>query len=171
MLKEKNVKIGKLDETDETIDSDLINAVADLYSVEKHIILTLNDLSEKIKENPEKEDILLFDLISKLLNEVRSHRAKHMKYIAKLKKRSVWCYYKHFIGAGMQFGEVAMKEIYRGNKERALECLETSNFCFNTIIFLNTIAKKLNKVVNEDGDNTEEKRPKIQLQKRKHRGS
>lgn len=150
MLDEKKVKeileSGKISLYDIDRDTDLMWAIADLYNIEKHLNMALNNLASKLSKNQEDKKLrIAFEALCGLLNEVRKHRAKHLKHIEKLKLFSAWCNYKHFLGAMMQFGEVASKEIYMGNLERARECFETSQFCFEAIMFLNMLAKKLEK--------------------------
>ena len=143
MLKEKIEEIlkGKVDINDIDRDADLIWALSDLYNVEKHLNMVLNNLIT----NKDKDSEILIPFIMELLDKVRKERAKHLKKIQKLKKYSVWCIYKHLLGAMMQFGEVAAKEISMGNLDRARECFETSEFCFETIMLLNKVAEKINK--------------------------
>lgn len=158
---EKILEEGKINLYDIDRDADLMWAVADLWNIEKHLNMTLNNLSAKLKENPNDKKLnTLFVLISKILDEVRKYRAKNLKHLEKLKLFSIWCVYKHLLGAMMQFGEVGAKEISMGNYERARECFETSEFCYNTIIFLNHVAKEINEV-EKDGNTTKEKRPEV----------
>lgn len=151
MLKKEKIKEmiekGKIDLYDIDKEADLLWAVADLYCVEKHLNMSLNHISAKLKENPSENLKKLYEALARLLNEVRKERAKHLKKIAKLKYYSVWCIYKHLLGAMMQFGEVASKCIFSNQFEEAKECYETSEFCFETILFLNALAKKFNKEV------------------------
>lgn len=169
---EKILEGGKIDLYDIDRDADLMWAVADLWNIEKHLNMSLNNISAKLQKNPNDKKLnLLFEALSELLDNVRKERGKHLKHLYKLKVYGIWCSTKHFLGAMMQFGEVAAKEISMGNLERARECFETSEFCYNAIMFLNALAKKLDEMGDANGNSSEQKGPEIQLQEGNDRRS
>lgn len=146
---EKMIEKGKIDLFDIDKEADLIWAIADLYSIEKHLNMALNNISVKLEEKEDKNLKKLYEALAELLNEVRKQRAKHLKKVQKLKHYSTWCIYKHLLGAMMQFGEVASKYIYAGETEKARDFFETSEFCFEVFKILNTLGEKLNIGENE----------------------
>ena len=147
MLNEDKIKKlvnGKINLDDLDRDADLMWAVADLYSIEKHLNIVIGNIIAKLKEGKDVEkNNKLLNLAMNLLNEVRIQRAKHLKKLYKLKEFGFWCIYKHLLGAMLQFGEVGSKEIYMGNMEEAKNCFETSEFCLESIMLLNNVAKEI----------------------------
>jgi len=169
---EKILEGGKIDLFDIDRDADLMWAVADLYCGEKHLNMILNNLSAKLVANPEdKKSKILFEAASELFDKIRRERARHLRHLERLREYGFWCLYKHLLGAMMQFGEVAAKEISMDNLERARECFETSEFCYNAIMFLNALAKKLDEMGDANGNSSEQKGPEIQLQEGNDRRS
>ena len=145
------IKKGKVDIFDVDRLEDHVWAVADLWCLEKHLNIILNNIVKKLKENPNDEKAkILYELALNLLNETRKHRAMHLKEIEKLREYGWWCCYKHYLGVMMQMGEVGAKYVYQGleeNKpellEKARKCFETSAFAHDVIILLNKFADKL----------------------------
>ena len=145
------IKKGKVDIFDVDRLEDHMWAVADLWCLEKHLNIIINNLTKKLKENPnDKKAKTLYELAINLLNETRKHRAKHLKKIEKLRAYGWWCCYKHYLGVMMQMGEVGAKYVYQAleqNKPELLkdaqDCFETSAFAHDTIILLNKFADKI----------------------------
>jgi hypothetical protein len=135
---------GKIDIFDIDRDEDLRWAVADLYSAEKHLSLTLAFLSEKLEEEPNNEYYKkLYEVVKNLLNGIRIERAKHLKRLEKFGEIGSWCTYKHLLGAMMQFAEVGAKDIYMGENDEIIKMdFKTSSFCRKAFILLNKLKKE-----------------------------
>ena len=139
-LKEK----GKVDIFDIDRDEDLRWAVADLYSAEKHLSLTLAFLTKKLEEEPNNEYYKkLYELVKNLLNGIRIERSKHLKRLQKFGEIGVWCLQKHLLGAVIQFAEVGAKDIYMGENDEIIKMdFGTSAFCRDAFILINKIKKE-----------------------------
>jgi len=154
------IEKGKVDIFDVDRLEDHMWAVADLWCLEKHLNIILNDIVKKLKQNPNDEKTKkLYELALNLLNETRKHRAKHLKKIEKLRAFGFWCVYKHYLGLMMQMGEVAAKYIYSALEENKLELLEHAKDCFETSAFAHDVIILLNKFADKlkGGKNASEK--------------
>lgn len=110
---------GKINLADIDRDEDLMWAVADLWSAEKHLSQALNAVVEKINKGEDVEyNKKLFELLNETLNLIREERAKHMPRLYYLKEYGLWCTVKHILGAMLQFTEVGAKDIHIALKEK-----------------------------------------------------
>jgi len=110
---------GKINLADIDRDEDLMWAVADLWSAEKHLSQALNAVVEKINKGEDVEyNKKLFELLNETLNLIREERAKHMPRLYYLKEYGLWCTVKHILGAMLQFTEVGAKDTHIALKEK-----------------------------------------------------
>ena len=110
---------GKINLADIDRDEDLMWALADLWSAEKHLSQALNAVVEKINKGEDVEyNKKLFELLNETLNLIREERAKHMPRLYYLKEYGLWCTVKHILGAMLQFTEVGAKDIHIALKEK-----------------------------------------------------
>ncbi len=127
-------------------------ATSELVNMEKHLYDALQEISEKLKKNPEKKSLeVAFESLSKLLNEIRIHRSMHLnKFIEDIEKgldfKGVWCMLKHSFGGMHQFCEVGAKALYIGDYEYAKKCFLTAKLCSEIPLFLERIAKEVKKL-------------------------
>jgi len=91
--------------------ADLAWCIMDLYNTEKHLAFTVMRTKKQKYLN--------------IYNEIRIRRTKMLSLFKKLSgiktEADVWCTLKHMLGAIMQTSEIAIREMYKGNKEQAME--------------------------------------------------
>jgi len=119
---------------------DTLWLTADLYNVEKHMEHSLMKVAMELSDDDKRKKPLM-ELYMSILNEVRKLRARTLEKIVKNKMFDAWCPFKHLTGAIMQAHEVATREIYKGNNEKAMEFIDVAARALVIFHILNEVAE------------------------------
>jgi len=122
---------------------DMLWAAMDFYCIEKHMEHSLMKIAMELSDDDKRKKPLM-ELYMNILNEVRKLRAKVLEKIVKNKMFDSWCPFKHLAGAIMQVNEVATREIYKGDTEKAREFIEIGSRAMTLFYILNEVGEKWN---------------------------
>lgn len=123
VMVEKNV------ESDLGLKNEMSFAIGNLLQMEEHLAMIIADTGS--------------EQFIAMLDEIRSIRARYMKYFAgKELVSQTWCLLKHTLSTAYRLTEVATKNIALGNKEKAIENLKDSQDLFALSFIITQIGEK-----------------------------